>query len=313
VSRYQDNNDPAASLQAFTDFPAASTITITRNGSSVTSDPDYKTPPHFRWDAGEFGYQETRGNATTMNFTVGGVSFYAETSSIVPWTSGTSGFGPAGALDSLPLPLHWFVHSLSASVTAYSFIGGGKTVEGLAGRAHMEKNWGREFPDRWMWAEARDGSDGGVTGGVSFAFSGGDLVLWGEALPMNMSHLAGYRNSNKQLSWDFTPVDSRLNASIDACKGLFSFDLLHNILPHRLSVSALVPVPSLRTCLWGPAQSGFAPMSTESFLATIEITARTRRFDHDEVLDTVVMRHAAVEFGGAYRCMQPDPCAQPLE
>jgi hypothetical protein len=306
---YQDNNGPAASMLAFSEFPAPPSVSITRNGSPITRNPDYKSPPNFRWDAGELGYHETIGDSTVMNFTVGGASFYAETISATPWTSDGSGFGPAGPLDSLPLPLHWFVYSLSSTVASLSFSSGERTVSASGGRAHMEKNWGNGFPDKWVWAEAMDCIDSGT----AFAFSGGDLALWGKALSINSSHLAGYRSRNKQLAWSFTPVDSRLNATIDACSGLFSFDLHHNVLPHRLSVSITAPPSSLRTCLCGPTPRGFAPMSTESFLATAHITAYIRIFDREEVLDRVIMEHAALEFGGAFRCCDPDPCQQPLQ
>lgn len=307
---YQDSSGPTTSLQVFTEFPDPSAITITRNGSAVTSNPDYTTPPDFRWDAGQFGYQETRDNVTTMNFTVarGSVRFFAETISVVPWTAGASGLGPAGALDALPLPLHWFVYSLASHVAAYSFVSSGGEKSGVDGRAHMEKNWGGEFPDKWMWAQACGGGED-----AAFAFSGGDLMLWGKELTMNTSHLAGYRSANKRVSWSFTPADSRMTASIDACKGLFSFDLRHIISGRRLNVSISAPALSLRSCLWGPSRSGFAPMSTESFLAVIEITAFARKLTREDVVDHVVLRNAAVEFGGAYRCMRPDPCLQPRE
>jgi hypothetical protein len=303
---YQDNNNPAASMQAFSEFPDPFSVAITRNGSAIIHNPDYKSSPNFRWDAGELGYHETIGHCTVMNFTVGGISFYAETISVTPWTSDGSGFGPAGPLDSLPIPLHWFVYSLSSTVASYSFSGGESKVAGFGGRAHMEKNWGHSFPNRWVWAEAMDCTDSST----AFAFSGGDLSLWGKSLAINSSHLAGYRSRDKQLAWSFTPADSLLNATIDACSGLFSFDLIHNFLPRRLSVFMIAPAASLCTCLWGPAAHGFAPMSTESFLATVEVTAYKRLFDGYEILDRVVMPYAALEFGGAYRCRDPDPCQQ---
>lgn len=302
---HQDNGSPLQSLRTFTALPSASAITITRRGVPVTSNPNFKTPPDFRWDAGQYGYQETQGGTTTINFTLQGASFYAQTSGLSPWASDASGFGPAGALDELPLPLHWYVLSLHSSVAAYSFVSIDGNISGRSGRAHMEKNWGLGFPDRWMWAQGSS-----TAGDRAFAFSGGDLMLWGSEQTMNASHLVGYRNANKRLSWDFTPLNSRMNFSIAACSGRFSFDLRHNTLPHRLTVSISAPDSSLRTCLLAPAPGGFAPLSTETFSATIEITLLVRRFGRDDVVDRVVMRSAAVEFGGAYRCFSPDPCAQ---
>ncbi len=301
---HQDTSSPATSMQAFTAFPAASSVTITHRDVPVTTNPDFKEPPNFRWEAKEFGYQETRGSVTTINFTIHGASLHAETNSITPWTLGNSGLGPSGLLDMLPLPLHWFVLSLSSSVASYTFANGERKISGFGGRAHMEKNWGGAFPDKWLWAEAL-GSDC-----VAFAFSGGDLELWGSALSMNTSHLAGYRNANKHISWNFSPVNSLMNFAVDACSGDLSFNLRHKFLPRSIIVSASAPAASLRTCLWSPAPRGFVPMSTETFLATIDITLLSHRFGRKEVVDHVVMRNSALEFGGAYRCFAPDPCLQ---
>ena len=311
---YQDHNRPGATMQAFSAFPDPATINITSNGSPVTADPDYKSPSNFRWDAGELGYFETRGEATSMNFSVGGASFLAYTSSITPWASDGSGCGPAGFLDSLPIPLHWFVYSLSSSVVSYAFVNGRSEVSGFGGSAHMEKNWGDAFPGKWIWAEAQDSRDSAAeASGVAFAFSGGDLPLKWSTLPIDVAHLAGYRNPSKQLEWNFTPAESRLNMTLDACNGSFSFDLHHTTLPRRLSVTMTAPTSSLRTCLWGPAANHFAPMCTESFLTTIEITAYKRsHVAHDEILDHVVLNNAALEFGGDFRCKNPDPCQQPF-
>ena len=295
-------------MQAFSAFPEPATINITSNGRPITTNPDYKSPPNFRWDAGALGFYQTEGDTTVMNFSVGGAAFVARTSGGAPWASDGSGFGPAGMLDSLPIPLHWFVQTLGARVLSYAFVGGGSEASGCGGSAHMEKNWGDAFPDKWIWAQANDCCESvGEASGVAFAFSGGDLPLGRSVLPMQVSHLAGYRSSIKQLDWNFTPADSRLNQTIDACSGVFIFDLHHNILHRRLIVTMTAPPSSLRTCLWGPAAHSFAPLCAESFLTTIEIAAYAR----EQVLDHVVLKNAALEFGGDFRCKNPDPCAQP--
>jgi hypothetical protein len=305
---YHDNVSPASSMQAFTALPPAAAVTVTRHGLPVASNPDFKTPPDFRWDAGEFGYQETRGNVTTMNFTVVDASFYAELTSVTPWTSDSSGFGPSSALDALPIPLHWFVFSLSSTVSTFSFTSSQRTLSAASGRAHMEKNWGQAFPAKWIWAQALDGSDGNATGRAAFAFSGGDLEMWGDALTINTSHFAGYRDASNRIAWNFTPFNSRMTFSLDACNGSFSFELSHNLLPHHLVVTMTAPASSLRTCLLCPAPGGFLPMSTETFSATIEITLLTRRFGRLNIVEHVIMQNAALEFGGLYRCTSPDPC-----
>ena len=61
----------------------------------------------------------------------------------------------AGAAAYLPfLHLHWYVYSLATPVT-WAFHDPKMTHEPLTGHgfAHMEKNWGRTFPDKWVWAQ----------------------------------------------------------------------------------------------------------------------------------------------------------------
>ncbi len=50
--------------------------------------------------------------------------------------------------------LHWYVYSLATPVT-WAFHDPQMTDEPLTGEgfAHMEKNWGRAFPDKWVWAQ----------------------------------------------------------------------------------------------------------------------------------------------------------------
>jgi len=54
----------------------------------------------------------------------------------LPW--GANGEGPAGWTDILPLPLHWFVHSLGSKITKFNFKNKktGETVNIKSGTAH---------------------------------------------------------------------------------------------------------------------------------------------------------------------------------
>ena len=61
----------------------------------------------------------------------------------------------AGAAAKLPfVNLHWYVYSLATPVN-WTFHDPQLGPETLAGQgwAHMEKNWGRAFPDEWVWAQ----------------------------------------------------------------------------------------------------------------------------------------------------------------
>lgn len=70
------------------------------------------------------------------------------------------------------VPLHWYIHSLSSRVVyarlelkeegrqeggrAVEGKGGGRgkrIIESHRGQVHLEKNWGRRFPDAWLWSQ----------------------------------------------------------------------------------------------------------------------------------------------------------------
>lgn len=64
-------------------------------------------------------------------------------------------FGFAGPAAKLPfLNLHWYVYSLGTPVT-WTFHDPQLGPETLSGQgwAHMEKDWGRAFPNKWVWAQ----------------------------------------------------------------------------------------------------------------------------------------------------------------
>ena len=52
------------------------------------------------------------------------------------------------------VPLHWYIHSLSAKVLTCRFQSPeGRVIKASSGLAHLEKNWGRAFPKAWVWAQ----------------------------------------------------------------------------------------------------------------------------------------------------------------
>jgi len=73
----------------------------------------------FTWKAEGFGYFTATSEFTEFNFNYGSVKFTGKLANPVPW--GANGEGPAGWTDALPLPLHWFVHSLGSKIVELNF------------------------------------------------------------------------------------------------------------------------------------------------------------------------------------------------
>lgn len=189
-------------------IPRHTTTTI--RGAPVREDPNFLGEAAFEWNAlgaaGSTSHFVVRANRTEVDFRCGSVTFTATIGAPVPWAA--AGRGPAGELDRLPLPLHWFVYSLGSLATfRWADSKTGEVVEG-GGRAHMEKNWGAHFPSAWTWSQAEDAKSGRV-----FAASGGPLFL---GVP---SYLVGYRSPGRGLSLDFAPATSLVTAAVDGCAG----------------------------------------------------------------------------------------------
>lgn len=309
---YQNLTCATCKLESYDVYPEPSSIDITASGAPVSKNPDFKSAPSWEWRAPEYGFYQTKKDTTVMHFKAGPITFDAELGGTRPWTDTGDGYGPAGILDRLPTPLHWFVHSLASPVASYKWENAvtGQIIKGSGGAAHQEKNWGDSFPSKWIWAEALDQKSG-----VALAMSGGDLSFSiGPVLPIELSHLIGYRSPGSNLSWDFTPVNSRLKKTIAACNGRFAFDVYHNVYPRRLSVVMSAEPSSFDTCILGPGVGGFKPMSVESFVTRVEIWAYQHRpIGTDKLLDHQVVINGGLEFGGLYRCLNPDACASPLK
>lgn len=67
------------------------------------------------------------------------------------------GYGPGGFVEKFPLPLHWFVFSVGTAITEFEFYDKRRNIkETGTGTLHMEKNWGRSFPDAWIWTQGHN-------------------------------------------------------------------------------------------------------------------------------------------------------------
>lgn len=111
-----------------------------------------------------------------------------------PWSASDPFAGPMGVFAAFSsfLPLNWRVHS-TASKAAYSISVAGRTLHGT-GVSHLEKNWGKAFPEGWIWSQSFAGTGENKT---SLCLAGGRV------LPGVQAYLIGYRSPS--LQWDFRP------------------------------------------------------------------------------------------------------------
>ena len=252
---------------------------VTIDGRTPVHEPDVSSPPRFAWNATGTSGRGTfvvDASSTVINIHCHNITFTAEIGAPVPWAAG--GRGPAGLLDRLPLPLHWFVHSLGGQVVRYEWRdeGTGEAVRGT-GHAHQEKNWGKSFPSSWFWYEGIDAASGR-------ALAGSGAPLAGHA----SAQLLGYRNSARGISFDCTFISCLVSVTPDGCAGSLRLDAHHLLSGERLELNISTAVPStLDSCLLGPSAEGFAPMCVESYVASASVRLWGRRhelLDHAEIM-----------------------------
>lgn len=294
------------SMKATNCFPPA--VRITSDGLPPHEDPDFESPPNFTWSAEGIRFT-VRGDETRASLRCGSVSLTFKSSQPRPWA--LHGLGPAGELDRLPLPLHWFVYSLGSTASyTYADAATGESLVG-SGVAHQEKNWGTAFPQRWTWAQAVG------AGGLAFAATGGPLTLWG--LPV-VSHFVGYRNPSKGIAFNAAPTSANVSVHADGCAGtlrlvamlhkdaeLDSDEAASSAAPIRLEANLSTDTRALSTCLLGPSEEGFVPMCVESYVTTVSVIVTSRS---GGVVDDATLTSGALEFGGDDVCAARNPCTQ---
>ncbi|XP_052798495.1 uncharacterized protein LOC128230345 [Mya arenaria] len=272
-------------------------LRITAKDQPVVDNPNVKSPSNFRWEVnnGDIGgYFQQTGNKTEINFKLSNISFHAEIGHPTLWNE--DGTGPEGWLGYLPLPLHWFVFSLSSQQVTYTIqnFTSGAVIQGRRGLAHMEKNWGKSFPKSWIWTEGMDPSSN-----VTFAMSGG-LVDF--SMLTVQAFLIGYRNPSTGIKLDFRPDNSVVSAQMDGCSG--SVNISVTSLLYSLKVQLLASPATFSSCLLGPETSGFRPACVESYDATVKVSVSKRTFVPFVYtsMDEQIIANAALEFGGQYVC-----------
>lgn len=147
-------------------------------------------------------------NATTYSIKHDDFSFTAKTTSHQPWSSTTD--TPEGKLVHLPLPLHWYVHSLGSAcsfelnIPSCPFL----SADDRSGSAmvHQEKNWANSFPSAHVWIQATDdqplasapasgGDASKSTTSHSFSPQHRSICIAGGKLLGTEAYMVGYRST----------------------------------------------------------------------------------------------------------------------
>jgi hypothetical protein len=210
----------------------------------------------------------------------------------IPWDPSGRGWGPAswGNLLSGWLPLHWYVHSLGSRV-GYRIERLGKAVLEGRGYAHVEKNWGSVFPEKWIWIQATRADNK-----AHLALAGGPLN-WG---PLDLSgFLVGLRSLGGDFDFNPSQIGFGQAETIDACAGRFELEIWNA--RKAMSVRATAP-PNSFGPLAIPTVRGYERDGAhQSFLATVEVAARDR-WSGEVLAQETFSQSAALEFGGLHRC-----------
>jgi hypothetical protein len=278
--------------RSWTAFPKESRATI--NGAPVTDDPQIlrREDDPFSWEAEGFGSVQNRHLELSIP---GQVEVSMEMDEGTSWDQTGLPLGPEGIGSGLPLPLHWYVGSLSSS-TRYRikwWEADGSTQE-LSGESltHLEKNWGAAFPKAWNWLQGLsvDGDAQMVLGGGTLSIVGVDIKAW----------LAGYRSPKE--SWDLRFSDPAVSIDVteNSCQG--QFHLKAKRLDLEVEIKAQAPLGSFGPVAVPTSQGFVANLGIESFSSTTEVwTYRPGLFGR-RLTDHRIFQNAALEFGaGSYR------------
>ncbi|GAB5031176.1 tocopherol chloroplastic q6k7v6 [Nannochloropsis oceanica] len=132
------------------------------------------------------------------------------------------------------VPLHWYIHTLSSRLLyarlelhqAEGAREGGKVMESRHGLVHLEKNWGKRFPDSWLWAQGVTAAPSSHASSSSLPSSVAFVLSYGQVSPGIFTHFAHFRDEELGIAWDFKPVNSVLVAEeVDGCEGRARFVL----------------------------------------------------------------------------------------
>lgn len=197
------------------------------------------------------------------------------------WKQG-SPFGPEGLMAHSPLLFsHWYVFSMESNTVLF-LKQGDKEIREL-GYAHLEKNWGNGFPDKWMWSQGRTADNS-----TSFAFAGGRAPSH-IGIPLDVWALSIKHEDQEYI---YSPVVSNINAKLRTdCKSNFHFESRN--LSTRVSLR-LKSEPKNFLPIYGVKSQDWEQVAKESFHSFAYIDIHKGR----RLITTKMIPFAAMEFGG---------------
>lgn len=166
----------------------------------------------------------------------------------IPWPNPVTQSKPNGSSQPggtwasvVPLPISWYVETV-ASPVIYRIPQ--LFPEIRHGKAHMEKNWGRSFPETWLWGQATSNEPS-----AQIIFSGG--VVFPSILPRYKSWLIGYRSP--KFYFDIAPVPTLVSGTsgylsvveevVDPLQGVVKLRV--ELSSHVLEIEFRAPVVSI--------------------------------------------------------------------
>lgn len=263
-------------------------------GRAASENPRLAAASDFEWVAQGYGSV----TQDSVNLTIPGeVTVSIRTENRLPWNANHPAAGPEGLLMLLPVPLHWYVHSLGSDATYAYRVGTEEPVSGT-GFAHLEKNWQREFPAGWVWAQGISENNT-----AQVVVSQANVALRG--LPSFTPWILGYRSGALRWDFRFNAPGATLATDMDPCAGTLRMEARDPL--RTLIIEASAP-PGTFGSVSIPTADGFvAESGGESFSATVVVSAYRHlpilgRLGYERLIEQQVFYNAALEFGNAYAC-----------
>jgi len=271
---------------SYTVFPQNTRSLV--DGAPVAVNPLPLSPAQFRWEADGFGYI----TQNDIHIAIPGVvDVDIDTSNRLPFDRLDTNLRPEGDLAQLPLPLNWFIHSVGSDAHyRYRLAQDAQQVEG-DGFAHLEKNWGAQFPLGWIWGQGinHDNSAQFVVSRAQVDFVVFVLDAW----------VLAFRKDGHQWDYRFNMKDTVLQATIDACASTAYLQVVSGA--QKLEFEFQTPLETFGA-VSVPSPTGFRENGgAESFSATVKVTAS----ENGNVVAQEVFENAALELGASYQCQQP--------
>ncbi|MCK5584072.1 MAG: hypothetical protein KAI33_09780, partial [Elusimicrobiales bacterium] len=243
----------------------------------------------FTWSAEGYGSVNNSGFSLKIP---GEIDIKGDFSEPVYW-NGKRNASPEGAVTNISfMPIHWYVHSLGSKANyEYNIPKENISVES-SGYAHIEKNWGRSFPSKWIWSQGI-----GDNNNSHYAIAGGEVDF---GIFKMTAFLAGFHTP--KISWDFKPQQGTVfKALINGCEGTFSIALASRgrnlIIESAANINTFSKVSI-------PTPEGFvSDGGEESFSATTTIEAyEVNMAGVHRLVEKKTFKNAALEFGADYMC-----------